>query len=173
MKNYKEINWFTLIGRNILLLIIKIIKSLFFILISLIIFYFSMKFYDKLINIDSLKYMSFIIVFLLINYAFLSLVSSVIEYYNDLIILHEDQIIILQSSLILKDDMEVIDIHKIISLDWFKRGLIQNILWYWDIIVEQQKNEVKVLRFISQPHQILNLLRSQKDKYSNNINNNS
>ncbi len=170
MINYKEINWYIIIRRNLLLLVVKIIKSLFFIFILFVIYYLSNKFNDTLSSIEWLKYMSFIVVFLLLNYAFINLISSIIEYYNDLIILHEDQIIILKSSLIMKDDMEVIDIHKVIKVDWFKRGIMQNILWYWDIVIEQQKNEVKILHFISKPHMILNILKSQKDKYKNNNN---
>ena len=170
MKNYKEVNWYIIIRRNLLLLIVRIIKSLFFIFVLFVIYYLSNKFNDTLSSIEGLKYMSFIVVFLLLNYAFINLISSIIEYYNDLIILHKDQIIILKSSLILKDDMEIIDIHKVIKIDWFKRWIMQNILWYWDIIIEQQKNEVKVLHFISKPHNIINTLRAQKDKYK--INNN-
>lgn len=100
----------------------------------------------------------------------MNLISSIIEYYNDLIILHKDQIIILKSSLILKDDMEIIDIHKVMKIDWFKRGILQNILWYGNIVIEQQKNDVRIFHFISKPHNILKLLRIQKDKYRPNSN---
>lgn len=168
MLTYKEINWFILIKRNILLLVVKILKSIFFIFTSIVIFYFSILFFDKLSNIDWLKYVSFIIIFLLTNYAFLNLISSIVEYYNDLIILHEDQIIILKSSLLLNDDMEVIDIDNVIKLDGYKRWILQNILGYWDIIIEQQKNELRVFHFISNPHQMLKILKFQKDKYWNN-----
>ena len=165
MKNYKEVNWYIIIRRNLLLLIVKIIKSLFFIVLLLVIYYISTKFNDSLFSIEWLRYFSFIAVFLLLNYAFINLISSIIEYYNDLIILHEDQIILIKSSLIMKDDMEIIDIHNVIKIDWFKRWIMQNLLWYWNIVIEQQKYDVRTLHFISKPHHILNMLRSQKDKY--------
>ena len=165
MKNYKEINWYIIIRRNLLLLIVKIIKSLFFISILLVIYWLSNKFYDSLSSIEWLKYFSFIVVFSLLNYAFLNLISSIIEYYNDLIILHNNQIIILKSSLILKDDMEILDTENIIKIDWYKRWLLQNLLWYWDIIVEQQKNDVRVFHFIWKPHAVLQLFKAQKEKY--------
>ena len=170
MSNCKEINWYVLIRRNLLLLIVKILKSLFFILISGVIYYFWSKYFVWLIEIEWIEYVFFSIVFLLLNYAFLNLISSIIEYYNDLIILHKDQIIILKSSLILKDDMEIIDIHKVMKIDWFKRGILQNILWYGNIVIEQQKNDVRIFHFISKPHNILKLLRIQKDKYRPNSN---
>ena len=165
MKNYKEINWYILIKRNLLLLIVRIIKSLFFIILISFVFYFSSKYSEIFQSIEWLRYLSFTVVFLFLNYAFINLISSIVEYYNDLIILHEDQVILIKSSLIMKDDMEVIDIHNVIKIDWFKRWIMQNLLWYWDIIIEQQKNEVKVLHFISKPHHIINMLRAQKDKY--------
>jgi len=170
MKNYHEINWYILIKRNLLLLIVRIIKSLFFLLIVWIIFYFSNKYIDWLKEIDWLRYLSFIVVFALLNYAFVNLISSLVEYYNDLIILHDDQIIILKSSLVLKDDMEIIDIHKVQKIDWFKRWIFQNLLGYGNIVIEQQKDDVRVFHFISKPHAILSLLRQQKDEYKINTN---
>ena len=172
MKNYHEVNWYTLIKRNVLLLIVKIIKSLFFIILVWAVYYFSNKYSEGLQSIEWLKYLSFIIVFTLLNYAFINLISSIVEYYNDLIILHEDQIIILKSSLVMKDDMEIIDIHKVQKIDWYKRWIIQNLLWYWNIVIEQQKDDVRTFHFISKPHQIINILKTQKEKYKiiNNIN---
>jgi len=169
LKPYKEINWYILIKRNFLLLFVRVLKSLFFIILVISVYYFSDKYIDSLQKIDWLKYLSFIVVFSLLNYAFINLISSIVEYYNDLIILHQDQIIILKSSLILKDDMEIVDIHKVQKIDWFKRWLLQNLLGYWNIVIEQQKNDVRVFHFISKPHKILGLLREQKEFYKNNI----
>jgi len=168
MWNIKEIDWYTIIRRNLLLLMVKIVKSLFFLVVVILVYYFSNKYIDLLQAIEWLKYFSFTVVFLFLNYAFLNLISSIIEYYNDLIILHDDQIIILKSSLLLKDDMEIIDIHKVVKIDWYKRGLLQNILGYWNIVIEQQQNDIRIFHFISKPHKILNILREQKRKYKNN-----
>ena len=165
MKNYKEISWYTLIRRDLLLLVIKILKSMFFFFILSITYYLSMKYYDIITSIEGLKYFSFIVVFWLLNYAFINLITWIIEYYNDLIVLHEDKLIILKSSLVLKDDMEIIDLDNTVKIDWYKRGLLQNLLGYWNIIIEQQKNDVRVMHFIGQPHKILNLIKAQKEKY--------
>ena len=165
MKTHHEINWYIIIKRNLLFLILKIIKSLFFIVLVWFVYYFSKKHFDMLQSIEGLKYLSFIVVFALLNYAFISLISNIIDYYNDLIILHKDRMFILKSSLILKDDMEIIDINKIQKIDGFKRWIFQNLLWYWNIVIEQQKNDVRIFHFISKPHKILTLLRSQRDKY--------
>lgn len=167
MKNYKEINWYTLIRRNLLLLIIKIIKSLFFIFILAWIYFLSIEYKESISSVEWLKYFSFVVVFLLLNYAFINLIMSLIEYYNDLIILHKDKLIIIKSSLIMKDDMEIIDLDNTIKIDWFKRGILQNFLWYGNIIIEQQKNDVRTMHFISQPHRVLNLIKAQKEKYKN------
>lgn len=168
---YKEVSWYILIRRNLLLLIIKILKSVFFIVASFVIYYLWMRYFRQLSEIDSVKYMSFWVIFSFLNYAFINLISSIISYYNDLIILYKDQIIILKSSLILKDDMEIIDTHKVMKIDWFKRWIIQNTLGYWNIVIEQQKNDVRIFHFISNPHTIIRLMREQKDKYRKTIKN--
>ena len=167
MKNYKEVNGYVLIKRNSLLLIVRVLKSLFFIFLSFIIYHIWTKYFLINIDIEGLKYIFFIAIFLFLNYAFINLITSIIAYYNDLIILHEDRIIILQSSLILKDNMEIIYVQKVIKIDWFKTWIIQNILWYWNIIIEQQKNDVRVFHFISKPNIALKKLYEQKNKYIN------
>ncbi len=173
MKHYKTVNDFTLIKRHILLLIISILKSLFLILVSILLYYIWNKYFLVDIETELVKYLFFWVVFLLINYSFLSLISSIVEYYNNLVVLYKDRIIILQSSLILKDNIEIIYIHKVVKINWSKIWVFQNILWYWNITIEEQNNNIRILNFISKPNSILKLLNSQKDKYllTKNINN--
>jgi hypothetical protein len=165
MSPIKEINWYVLIKRHPVLLLIKFFKVFFWFIIIWVIYYFSLKYLPQIKKVDSLNYISFWIIFILLNYIFTKIIIYIIEYYNDLIILHNDQIIILKSSLIMKDDMEVIDVDKVMKIDSFSRGPFQNIIWYGSIIIEQQKNDVRTFAYIPKPHTILWILWRQKKFY--------
>ncbi|MBT3726890.1 hypothetical protein HOG21_04230 [bacterium] len=73
-------------------------------------------------------FLIFPIVFGLVNYAFIKLILSYIKYYNNLLIVYKGQLIVIQSSLFFKDNIEFIDINKITKLDTYCRGLIPNVL---------------------------------------------
>jgi hypothetical protein len=46
---------------------------------------------------------------------------SYIDYYYNAFIIHENHIIIIKSSLILVDDLEVLDVDKVMKIDAFSR----------------------------------------------------
>ena len=166
MKYIKEHEWATIIHRHIFLLIIRYIKSIFFIIIFFIIFYISIN-----INLveenQSFGILIFIILIMLIHYIVVKIIFYTINYYLNYIIIIEDEFIIIKSSLILKNDIEIIDIHNIIKFDSYNRWLLANIFWYWSIIIEQQKNDVKEIHFVANPHLILNIFQRQIKKRKN------
>lgn len=162
MKRIEEINWCILIRKHIILFIIKSFKILFFLLIIWIICYFLLKYIDQIKNINSLNYLLFWLIFILFNYYFISFIVFMINYYNDLIILHNDQIIIIKTYLIMKDDVEIIDINDIVKVDLFSHWIFQNILWYGTIIIEHQKYD-----FIPNPHLVVSMIEKQKKNYKN------
>jgi hypothetical protein len=64
--------------------------------------------------------------------------------------------------LILQDDVEVIDAYRIVKVDSYARGFFPNLFEYWDIIIEQQKNEVRTLHFIPNPYKFLEIMKQQR-----------
>ena len=69
----------------------------------------------------ALEVVLFLLAFSLMNYSFLKLILYFIRYYNALIIIHEDKIVIIRSSLIMMDDIEIINSRKITKVDKFAR----------------------------------------------------
>ena len=110
-----------------------------------------------------LEYLLFLFVFVIFNYAFLKLILALIQYYNNLIIIKDDQLIILKCSLILQDDVEVIDAYRVMKMDCYARGILANVLGYGNLIVEQQKDDVRTFHFIPRPYTILKLLKDQRE----------
>lgn len=165
MGYYKKKWDYIIVERHIVYFLLMIVKAIFFMFLAIVFFYYSYKYLDVLKEYDSLNVIAFLFIFFFLNYSFLKLISYIISYYNNVIILYRDQIIIIKSSLILQDDMEIIDIYKIMKMDSFSRWFISNILGYWDLVIEQQKNDVRILDFISDPHTMLNLFKKQKEKF--------
>lgn len=165
MGPYKKNDGYIIIRKHMIALILKILKSVFFALLALLLYYYSFKYIDVLKGTDWLNIISFLIIFALIHYSFITFILYIIYYYNDLVIMDKDQIIILKSSLLLIDDMEIIDIYKIVKMDSFSRWFFWNVLWYWTIVIEQQKNDVRIFHYISDPHRMLDIFKKQKEEF--------
>ena len=160
----KTIDDAIIIKRHFLLLFIKIIRFVFLILIAFFLYFIYVKF---LVNLENsfawfLRYGSFLVIFSLLNYAFIKLILNVIEYYHTLIIITDEQILIINCSLFMKDDIESIDAYRIMKIDAFSRWFWANIIGYWNLIIEQQKDEVRTFHFIPQPYKIFAIIREHK-----------
>ena len=94
----------------------------------------------------------------IVNYAFLMLIFRQIEHLNNLLIFYKDKLIIYESSLVLKDDIEIIHIYSINKFQRNKHWLIQNIFGYWDIIIEQQNDSTKIIRYVKDPTIVIRYL---------------
>lgn len=110
-----------------------------------------------------MKFIFFVFVFWTLNYAFLSLILSIIEYYFDLMIVYKDQIVSIKCSLLFRDDIEIIDAYRIMKVDGYSRWLLQNILWFWNLVIEQQKEDSKIFHFMPKPYRILMIIQKQRD----------
>lgn len=165
MAVYEQIWKYTIVQRHIIIMIMKFFKTFIFVCFAIIIFYLSRKYSSFLDLHEWLKMIVFIWLFLLVNYGFLKFITYIIIYYNNLIILFDDQLVIIKSSLIKKDDIEYIDIYKIIKSDSFSRWFFSNILWYWTFVLEQQKTEVRHFNYISKPHKLLKIFEKQRETY--------
>lgn len=113
---------------------------------------------------ELVNYFLFPLTFLFVNYAFIKLILWYIKFYNDLLIIYDWQLIVIKSSLFFVDNIEFIDINKITKSDTYCRGLIPNILWFWNLVVEQQRDEVRTFHFVSEPFTALQILNEEKQK---------
>nr|MDD3720365.1 hypothetical protein [Candidatus Gracilibacteria bacterium] len=89
-----------------------------------------------------------------------------IEYNNNIIIVYRDHIYIIRSSLILIDDIEVLDPYRIMRMDVVCHGLISNLLDYGNLIIEQQQDETKegirTFHFVPNPYKLLSIIKEQR-----------
>lgn len=138
-------------------------KFIFFILLSFFLYWLSFKVTKAYPDIEYINVIFFWFVFFTLNYAFISLILSVIYYYFDLIVVYKDQIVMIKCSLILRDDIEIVDAYRIMKVDGYSRGFFANIFWYWNLIIEQQKDDVRIFHFIPKPYKILLIIKKQRD----------
>lgn len=88
------------------------------------------------------------------------------KYYNKLVIIVRDRIIIITSSLFLKEDIEILELSKVMKIDVECHGLLQNMLNYGALIVEQQKNDVRIMHLVSDPFTVLRIIREKTNYLS-------
>lgn len=108
---------------------------------------------------DIVSYVFFPVILLLVNYGFIQLILGIISYYNRLVIIVRDKFIIINSSLILQEDLEIMDLSKVMKIDVEVHGLLSNLLGYGHLIMEQQKDEVRTIHFIPKPYKVWQILR--------------
>ena len=161
---YKINNDWVIVKRHILLYIWWFFKFIFFLLVSLFLY---LIYKNGILVLDwkqeYVKYILFLIIFIFLQYAFLKLILTFVDFFHNLLIIQKDQIIIINCSIILKDDIEIIDSYRVMKIDTFSHWLWSNILWYGILVIEQQKNDVRKFRFIPNPSLILRILKNQKE----------
>lgn len=162
MASFHSQDWYTIIKKHYILTFAYMLKFVCLIVFSLFLLSFSLE-YRSLIWEDVTRYVFFPIIFLMFNYSFSKLILGFIEYYHYLFIIKDDQIFIINCSLILRDDIEVIDSFKIIKIDSFSRWFFSNIIWYWTITIELQSRETRSFRFMPNPYRLIKLLEDQRD----------
>lgn len=162
MASFHSQDWYTIIKKHYILTFAYMLKFVCLIVFSLFLLSFSLE-YRIMIWEDVTRYVFFPIIFLMFNYSFSKLILGFIEYYHYLFIIKDDQIFIINCSLILRDDIEVIDSFKIIKIDSFSRWFFSNIIWYWTIVIELQSRETRSFRFMPNPYRLIKLLEEQRD----------
>ncbi len=168
MTHYIEKEDYIIVKRHFILFIWKVIKFFFLLLIAIFIYWLSFKYWSKFSDITYLKYVFFAISFSILNYAFISFMIYFIEYYNNIIVVYKNHIYIIKSSLILIDDIEVLDPYRIMRMDVVCHWFISNILDYWNLIIEQQQDETKewirTFHFVPNPYKLLSIIKEQRNK---------
>jgi len=152
---------YTIVTRHFINLLYLVAKFLFIIIIAGVLFTFLATYKSDLDEgaSDIVNYVFFPIIFLLVNYGFLQLILGIIRYYNRLVIIVRDKFIILDSSLILREDLEIMDLGKVMKIDVEVHGLLASLLGYGHLIMEQQKDEVRTIHFIPKPYKVWQILR--------------
>lgn len=112
---------------------------------------------------DIINYLFFPVIFLIVNYSFIRLILSYINFYNDLLIIHEWQLIVINATLYFIDDIEFIDISKVTKIDTFTRWFIANIIWFGNLIVEQQRDQVREFEYIPDARKALHIIKNEKE----------
>ncbi len=121
---------------------------------------------------DLVHYFIFPAVLILVNYAMFQLVFGIIRYHNKLIIVVRDRIILISSSLILKEDIEIMELSKVMKIDVECHGLLPNVLNFGMLIIEQHKNDVRTIRLVPDPFTVLRIIREKTNYLSANTNGN-
>lgn len=166
MKYYFNSDNNIIIKRHIIILFYPFAKFAFALILILFLYFISITFlpnsWDNVIW-NYIKTIDFVFILILLNYSFFSLIFAIISYYNNIIIIWKDNIIQIKCTLFLQNDIEVIDSYRIVKVDSFSHGIIANTLWYGEIIIEQQKNEVKTFHFIPNTYNVLNIIKKQRE----------
>lgn len=154
---------YTIIRKHWIILFFKYVKSATFFLFAMILYYICMKYRFALWS-EVVNYVFFPSIFLLVNYAFIKLILSYIKFYNDLLIVSDWQIIVIKASLLFMDDIEFIDISKITKIDTFTRWIIANIIWFWNLVIEQQRDQVRTFHYIPEARNALHIIKAEKER---------
>lgn len=154
--------WCTIISKHKILLSLVIFKFIYFMLIISILMWI-VSYYKDWIDENIKLYYIFPVIYSLFVYAFFKLALWFVEFYNSLFIISWDSIYIISATLLLKDEIEVIDALKIIEIDSHARWIFQNILWFWTIRIELQTKEERNIWFIPNPYKLLNTLKVQRE----------
>ncbi len=172
MSNYIETENYIVVRRHFILMFFKFAKFIFLLLISFFIYFVLLKYWDIISkDLKSVNYIVFSFCFITLNYAFLNLILYVIEYYNKVIIISSGEIFFIRSSLILRDDLEVLDLYRVMTIDSYCHWLFSNIFNFWEVVIEQQKidddnnnKNVRKLYFIPNPYKLVSLIKDKKRK---------
>lgn len=152
---------YTIIRRHWILLLFSYLKVGILLLFNFLLLYFTINnrdiIWDEIANI-----IIYPIIFVLTNYALIKLILWYIKFYNDILVIYAWQLIVIKTTLFFKNDIEFIDINKITKLDTFCRWFIPNVLSYWVLVIEQQREQVRKFRYISQPHRALQIINEEK-----------
>ena len=164
MSYYFETGDCTILKRHFFLLLFSILKFIFLLTLAGVLYYVSDTYLvgDAHMVSSWLAYVLFVLIMVVLNYAFLRLVLSIIDYYHTIIIVKGEQIFIIHCTIIMQDDMEVIDSYRITKVDVFSHGIIANLIGYGNRVIEQQRDDVRTLHFIPDPYRILKILKEQK-----------
>lgn len=152
-----------IIRKHILLLLFRSLKVVMYLAVAWLLYWLTIKYRVEFWE-DLIKFLLLPTILIIVNFAFLKLTLYIIQHYNNLLIFYNDHLVVIKSSFILIDDIEILDVYKVTKIDTFTRWIMANMFWYWTVIVEQTRDEVRKFSFIPDPQRTLWLFREQKDR---------
>lgn len=164
---YREQDGNIIVRKHWGLLFLYLIKFIFILLFAVVLSFIGV-FYKEALGDELVLYLILPLVLALVNYSFLKLILALIEFYNYLFIISWDQIFVINASLIMRNDIEIIDAFKIIKLDAYSRWFISNVLSYGRITIELQTKEERIFRFMPHPYKLLKHLQEQREQVLEN-----
>jgi len=159
---------YVIIKKHAIMMFFIISKFLIWLIIAICLLIFTYYFKSKIGN-EVVLYFLLPLNLLIINYTFWKLIQWMVIYFNDLVIFINDKIIIVKSSLINTDDLEIIEISKVMKIDVQCHWFISNLIWWWNLVIElpwASSTQIRILHFIPHPYRALQLLR-EKTAYVN------
>lgn len=151
---------YTIVTRHFINLFHTVSKFLFIIFIATVLCII-LLFYKETLGREIVLYVLFPVAFLLVNYGFIQLILGIIRYYNRLVVIVRDKFIIINSSLMLREDFEIMDLSKVMKIDVHVHGFFASLLGYGDLVIEQQKDEVRVIHTIPTPYKVWQIIREK------------
>lgn len=148
-----------IIKKHSIMIFYNIAKFFFLMLITSLLFSVS-YYYKESFGNDIIHYFLLPSTLALVNYAFFKFIFALVYYYNDLVIFIKDKIIVIKSTLFLQDDLEIVDISKVMKIDVQCHWFLANFIGYGNLVIEQQ-NQVRTLHFVPKPYKALELLREK------------
>ena len=101
----------------------------------------------------------FLIFLAFINLITLVLILDIIAHFNNLIYINDSYIYIIQNWLLIKEDIEIIELNQVTKVNIVCQWFLPNICSYWKIIIEQQRTETRPLFYIPEPYRIMSNIR--------------
>lgn len=170
--NYYTYDNHVVIKRHKMIMCFSFLKVIFIFLVSFFLYYIATILQTQWSKASMIVVsIAFFIIFCLVHYGFFILTSLLIKYYNNVLIISDNTIVSIKCSLLLKDDVEVIDCYRITKVDAFTRWFLPNILSYWQIVIEQQQNDLKTFHYIPKPYKLLEIVKKQRQKLLDETNN--
>lgn len=118
---------YTLVTRHPIILLHHFAKCIFLLILSITILVAIFHYKGRIPN-DFITLVLFPIALLLMNYAFMKFILAIVSYYNKIVIIAPDKIIIIDSTLLLQEDIEIIDLAKVVKIDVECHGILSAIL---------------------------------------------
>ncbi|EKD30370.1 MAG: hypothetical protein ACD_78C00074G0004 [uncultured bacterium (gcode 4)] len=151
---------YTIVTRHFINLLYTVSKFLFIIFIATALCIILIL-YKETLGREIILYVLFPAAFLLVNYGFVQLILGIIRYYNRLVVIVRDKFIIINSSLMLQEDFEIMDLSKVMKIDVHVHGFFASLFGYGDLVMEQQKDEVRVIHTIPTPYKVWQIIREK------------
>ncbi len=164
---YYEKDGYMLIRRHWIVMLLNYLKFIFLMSLAGLLFYIAMTFQGAL-GRTLVVYVMFPAIFLTINFAFLKLIFDMIKYFNRLIVIDNHSVIVIKTSLIETDNIELIGLGKIIKIDTAMRGIFQNLFVFGDMIIEQA-DTTRFFDSVYRPYQVANYIKEAQIRYEKEL----